>query len=143
MTSRYSDDQRAQYYAAWLANGKNTKGTARSLAIPETSMRTIVEQLQGAVSETIRDRHAATWERAQELAANTIIAMLPDMPHTPEGLTSVAGVARVAVAAHLDYRDGRKGTLQPGGAPPPALSFTLHIDGPVTVQRPVIDGEVL
>ena len=111
MTRPRIDDDREQAICQTLIDtGFNVRQTAKQTGESYATVHRRKAEL-GNVSETIRERNTAIWDKAQKLCAERIIALVPVMPETPDGLNAVTKAAQTSVNAHLDYRDGRKGSL--------------------------------
>jgi hypothetical protein len=112
--TRYTDEQVRDALVQLELNGGNVKRTAVALGIPRT---TLIEWRDGmsATTDTEKKRgdardYGALRGEVQWTAATTALAMVADMPHTPDGLRALAVLAGIAAGKHLDYTQGRKGS---------------------------------
>ena len=105
MAHNYSDDDRQRIRERLIETGGNQSAAARDLGVPRTTVRAIAQGRATLVASIDAD-DAVLWQTASHAVARRIADIAP----TSDDLGQLAAAARAATAAHLDYRDGRKGS---------------------------------
>ena len=105
MANRYTDEDRQRIREHLIEKGGNQSAAARDLGVPRTTVRAIA-QGRATLVATIDADDAVLWQTASHAVARRIADIAP----TSDDLGQLAAAARAASSAHLDYRDGRKGT---------------------------------
>ena len=105
MASKYTAEDRQRIREHHIETGGNDSKTARDLGIPRSTVRAIAQGRSLVTTIEAVDEDAVLWGKASRTVAQRIAEVAPQS----EDLGQLAAAARAATAAHLDYRDGRKG----------------------------------
>jgi hypothetical protein len=118
MTTKYTDDQVQHGLAEYELTGRNLKATARNIGVPVPTLRGWIMRAGLNPEQNTADNnghdYGGMWGKVQVLAVGKAEKMVPDMPHTPDGLRAITVLAGVASDKQLDHEQGRKGAQ---GAP--------------------------